>query len=165
MLQARQVGRLPLRQPDHAASRVRPALRAGLLGLCVIASRCDRQVGQRWGWRWDTDRGKAIAASRTLAQPCPTASTLRLQITVTTGRYSAETGGGRSPCPACRVGISSFLVDGPRLQGGQRAINAIALWLACGMLHPAPKCSPVDSWRVPSPMAEPEKDRDSSDRG
>ena len=129
-MQARQVGRLPLRQPDHAASRVRPALRARLLGLCVIASRCDRQVGQRWGWRWDTDRGKAIAASRTLAQPCPTASTLRLRITVTTGRYSAETGGGRSPCPARRVGTSSFLVDGPRLQGGQRAINAIALWLA-----------------------------------
>ena len=130
MLQARQVGRLPLRQPDHAASRVRPALRATLLGLCVIASRCDRQVGQRWGWRWDTDRGKAIAASRTLAQPCPTASTLRLQITVTTGRYSAETGEVRSPCPAHRLGTSSFLVDGPRLQGGHRAINAIALWLA-----------------------------------
>ena len=126
MLQARQVGRLPLRQPDHAASRVRPALRARLLGLCVIASRCDRQVGQRWGWRWDTDRGKAIAASRTLAQPCPTASTLRLQITVTTGRYSAETGGGDLRAPP----TGSFLVDGPRLQRGQRAINAIALWLA-----------------------------------
>ena len=38
--------------------------------------------------------------------------------------------GGRSPCPAHRLGTSSFLVDGPRLQGGQRAINAIALWLA-----------------------------------
>ena len=32
--------------------------------------------------------------------------------------------------PAHRLGTSSFLVDGPRLQGGQRAINAIALWLA-----------------------------------
>ena len=37
---------------------------------------------------------------------------------------------GRSPCPAHRLGTSSFLVDGPHLQGGQRAINAIALWLA-----------------------------------
>ncbi len=164
MLQARQVGRLPLRQPDHAASRVRPALRARLLGLCVIASRCDRQVGQRWGWRWDADRGKAIAASHSRA-------------TVSDSEHFAPSDNrddgtlqrgdprGRSPCPARRVGTSSFLVDGPRLQGGQRAINAIALWLACGMLHPAPKCSPVDSWRVPSPMAEPEKDRDSSDRG
>ena len=130
MLQARQVGRLPLRQPDHAASRVRPALRARLLGLCVIASRCDRQVGQRWGWRWDTDRGKAIAASRTLAQPCPTASALRLQITRHDGTLQRGDGRGRSPCPTHRLGTSSFLVDGPRLQGGQRAINAIALWLA-----------------------------------
>jgi hypothetical protein len=38
--------------------------------------------------------------------------------------------GGRSPCPAHKLGTSSFLVDGPRLQGGQRAINAIAIWLA-----------------------------------
>ena len=46
------------------------------------------------------------------------------------GTLQRGDGRGRSPCPARRVGTSSFLVDGPRLQGGQRAIDAIALWLA-----------------------------------
>src|SRR5207248_9662494 len=140
MLPARQVDRLPLRPPDHAASRVRPALRARLLGLCVIASRCDRQVGQRWGWRWDTDRGKAIAASRTLAQPCPTASTLRLQITVTTGRYSAETGGCDLRAPPtgsvqARSSLTALLSKAVTERYTPSPYGRL-----CGLLHPAPKC-------------------------
>jgi hypothetical protein len=68
--------------------------------------------------------------------------------------------GQRSPCPARRLGTSSFLVDGPRLPrrspSYKRHRPVAGL---CGTLHPAPKCRPVNSRRVPSPMTEPERTR------
>jgi hypothetical protein len=103
-------------QRDHRSSRVRSALRATLLGLCVIASRCDRRVGQRCGWRWDTDRGLSIrllrrAPSRAVVSECE-----RLLITAMAGRYSAaEFGelvtevGGRSAAYAINCSHSALL--------------------------------------------------------
>lgn len=45
--------------------------------------------------------------------------------------YGEPLPGGRAiSVSAHTLGTSSFLIDGPRLQGGKRAINAIALWLA-----------------------------------
>jgi hypothetical protein len=60
--------------------------------------------------------------------------------------------------PPAGSATSSFLVDGsssPRRSPSDKRHRSMAG--LCGTLLPARKCSPVDSWRVPSPMAEPER--------